>query len=100
MSTSVAYTSSKQGKIILTVSVVVNDFETWKKAFNAGEPVREKAGIKIISIATAIENPNLVLVVEEADSFEIANNFINLLNQRHKEGDFEKLDIKLFDKEA
>ena len=98
MTSLVAFTSTKQGKVVLTVSVEVKDFSTWKKGFDAGAAIREKAGIKVISISTALDNSNKVLVIEEAESIEVANNFLNKLKSIQKDGDISQLEVELFDK--
>ena len=100
MTTLAAFTSNKQGKIIMTVSVEVKDYAVWKQGFEAGEAVREKAGIKVISISTAVGNENQVLVIEEAENIAVANDFLNLLKSRQAAGDMAKLEVKLFDKIA
>ena len=98
MTSLVAFTSTKQGKIVLTVSVEVKDFSTWKKGFDAGAAIREKAGIKVISIGTALDNKNQVMLLEEAENVDVANKFINMLKSKEKDGDMSKLEVKLFDK--
>ncbi|MEY3416641.1 MAG: hypothetical protein RL060_752 [Bacteroidota bacterium] len=100
MTTLAAFTSNKQGKIIMTVSVEVKDYAVWKQGFDAGDAVREKAGIKVISISTAVGNENQVLVIEEAENIAVANDFLNLLKSRQAAGDMAKLEVKLFDKIA
>jgi hypothetical protein len=98
MTTLAAFTSNKQGKIIMTVSVEVKDYDVWKKGFDAGAAIREKAGIKVISISTAVTNENQVLVIEECENIAVANDFLNLLKSRQAAGDMTNLDVKLFDK--
>lgn len=98
MSTLVAFTSNKEGKIIMSITVEVKDFTSWKKGFDAGADIREKAGIKVISIGTALDNKNQVMLLEEAENVEVANKFINMLKSKEKDGDMSKLEVKLFDK--
>lgn len=96
--TTSAFTSPKNGKVIIIVSIEVKDFSVWKKGFDAGAPVREKAGIKVISICASTENPNHVVVIEEAENAQAAQDFLALLKSKQKEGDMSALDVKIYDK--
>lgn len=93
-----AGTSFKNGKVVMMVSVEVKDYNTWKLGFDAGAPVREKAGIKVISICRAIDNANKVVVVEEAENAQSAHDFLNLLKSKQKAGEISNIEVKLFDK--
>ncbi len=96
--TSSAFSASKNGKVIIVVSIEVNDYPTWKKSFDAGSPVRDKAGIKVLSVCSSIENQNQVMVIEEAENAQVAHDFLALLKSKQKEGEINKLIIKLYDK--
>ena len=61
-----AFTTFKNEKVILIITLEVKSFVEWKKGFDAGAPVREKAGIKVLSVCTSIENENQIVVIEEA----------------------------------
>jgi hypothetical protein len=93
-----AGTPFKNGKVIMIVTIEVGNFDEWKKNFDAGAPVREKAGIKVVSLCNASENPNRVIVIEEAENAQTAHDFLMLLKSKQKNGDLSKLDIKLYDK--
>jgi hypothetical protein len=93
-----AFAPFKNGKVILIISIEVKNFSDWKKSFDAGATVREKAGIKVLSICASTENENQVLVIEEAESAQAAHDFLNLLKSKQKDGEIAKLDIKLYDK--
>lgn len=93
-----AFAPVKTGKVILIVSVEGKNFAEWKKVFDAGSPVREKAGIKVISICSATENANQVVVVEEAENAKAASDFLAVLRAKQKDGDMSKLDVKIYDK--
>ena len=93
-----AFTPSKNGKVIMIVSLEVKNFTEWKKMFDAGAPVREKAGIKVLSICSSVDNENQVLVIEEAENAKAANEFLAVLKSKQKEGDMTKLDVKIYDK--
>ncbi len=93
-----AFTSAKNGKIIMVVTVEVSNYAEWKKGFDAGAPVREKAGIKVVSVCRSLENENQIIVIEEADSVQSANDFLAILKSKQKAGDMSKLNVKLYDK--
>jgi hypothetical protein len=93
-----AFAAFKNGKVVLMVEVEVPNFTEWKTKFDAGASVREKAGIKVISICTSVENPNHVLVVEEAENAQAAHDFVTVLKSRQKAGDVSKMNIKMYDK--
>ncbi|MES2836239.1 MAG: hypothetical protein V4667_01845 [Bacteroidota bacterium] len=88
----------KNGKVIMVVTIEVNNFAEWKKIFDAGAPVREKAGIKVVSVCTATGNENQVIIIEEAVNAQSAHDFLALLKSKQKDGDMSKLDIKMYDK--
>jgi hypothetical protein len=98
MASSFAFTPFKNGKVIIIVSIEVKNFTEWKKSFDAGAPVREKAGIKVMSVCSSVENENQVVVIEEAENAQAAHDFLALLKSKQKDGEISKLDIKLYDK--
>lgn len=57
---------------LLIISHEVKNFDTWKKGFEAGEPTRAQAGVKIKGIYRSSENENMVTVISEAPSKEAA----------------------------
>ncbi|RYD75065.1 MAG: hypothetical protein EOP53_17140, partial [Sphingobacteriales bacterium] len=61
IATSFAFTEFKNGPVILVITVEVKNYDDWKKNFDAGAPVREKAGIKLLSVCTDMQNPNKVI---------------------------------------
>lgn len=96
--TTMAFTTLKEGKIIMIVSIEVKNFTEWKKMFDAGAPVREKAGIKVLSVCRLVDNENQVVVIEEAESAKAANDFLSVLKSKQKDGDMSKLDVKIYNK--
>jgi hypothetical protein len=48
----------------------VKDFTTWKAAFDQDESNRAKAGLKLISLNTSLNNPNDVTAIFEAPNTE------------------------------
>lgn len=98
MAGTLAFTPFKNGKVIMLITLDVKNFTEWKKGFDAGAPVREKAGIKVLSVCSSLEDQNHVIVIEEAEDAQSAHNFLELLKSKQKQGDMTKLDVKLFDK--
>ncbi len=99
MALTVAFTPFKNKKVIMIVSIEVKNFTEWKKGFDGGAAIREKAGIKVLSVCSLIENENQVLVIEEAENAQAAHDFLTLLKSKQKEGEVSKLDVKIYDKE-
>jgi hypothetical protein len=93
-----AFTLFKDGKVIMIVSIEVKNFAEWKKMFDSGASIREKAGIKVLSAGSLIGNENQVVVIEEAESAKAANDFLSVLKSKQKDGDMSKLDVKIYDK--
>ena len=93
-----AFTPFKNGKVVMVISLEVKNFTEWKKTFDAGAPVRDKAGIKVLSVCQSLDSENQVMVIEEAENAQSAHNFLELLKSKQKQGDMTKLDVKLYDK--
>ncbi len=93
-----AFTLSKNGKVIMIVSIEVKNFTEWKKMFDAGAPVREKAGINVLSVCSLVDNENQVVVIEEAENAKVAHEFLAVLKSKQKDGDMAKLDVKIYDR--
>jgi hypothetical protein len=98
LATTFAFAPFKNGKVIMIVSLEVKNFTEWKKSFDAGAPVREKAGIKVVSVCSSIENENQVVVIEEAENAQIAHDFLTIIKSKQKDGDLSKLNVKIYDK--
>jgi hypothetical protein len=98
MVSSFAFTPFKNGKVIMIISIEVQNFSEWKKTFDAGAAIREKVGIKVVSICSAFENENKITIIEEAENAQSADNFLTLLKSKQKAGDLTKLEIKVLDK--
>jgi hypothetical protein len=96
--TTMAFTTFKDGKVIMMVSIEVKNVAEWKKSFEAGAPAREKAGIKVISICSAMDNETHITVIEEAVSEKAATDFLAILKAKQQAGDMTKMDVKLFAK--
>lgn len=98
MASTLAFKPFNNGKVIMIVTLEVKSFAEWKKGFDAGIPIREKAGIKVLSVCSSIENENQIVVIEEAESAQAAHDFLALLKSKQKDGDLSKLNVKLYDK--
>jgi hypothetical protein len=49
----------------------VKDFAEWRKFFDADEPNRAKAGVKLLGLYTSVKNPNDVTMIFEAPDAEL-----------------------------
>ncbi len=53
----------------------VKNFSQWKSVFDADEPNRAKAGLKLLGLYTSVTNPNDVTMIFEAPDAEIVKAF-------------------------
>jgi len=60
---------------VLEISHTVKDFATWKKAFDADEPMRKASGLELIVLGRSAENPNTVCIVLHASDVAKAKTF-------------------------
>ena len=75
---SFAFKYAEAGKSVTIINTIeVKDFAEFKKGFDAGEPMREKGGIKVLNIYHSVDNKNLVTIVEEAASADAAKQFFS-----------------------
>jgi len=49
----------------------VKDFTEWKTYFDADEPNRANAGVKLLGLYTSVNNPNDVTMIFEAPDAEL-----------------------------
>ena len=54
----------------------VKNFDNWVNGFKAGEPLRNKFGIKVHGVYRAENNPNMVTIHTEANSQENFKQFL------------------------
>jgi hypothetical protein len=88
--------------VLLQVTHEVKDYTTWKKGFDTGKADRDKAGIRLIGVYTALDNGNLVTVVTEAPNAEVAKGFAsdpNLKAAMEKIGVISAPEIKILKKQ-
>ena len=64
---------------MVTVSIThqVKDFAEWKKGFDADEPNRANAGVKVVSVYTAFENSNLVTAIFDAPNADVVKGMMS-----------------------
>ncbi|HKJ41519.1 MAG TPA: hypothetical protein VKA27_05460 [Sunxiuqinia sp.] len=74
--------------VILTHEV--KDFATWKKVYEAGEPLRAKSGIKMTGVYTSVDNPKQVTLTGECASVDVMNSF---MSQPELKADMEKAGV-------
>ena len=98
MAITLAFTSFKNGKVIMIVTLKVKKFTEWKKMFGVDASVHEKAGIKVLSVCSLVGNENHVVVIEEAENVRAAQNFLSILKSIQKDGDMNRLDVKMYNK--
>ncbi len=55
----------------------VKNFAEWKTQFESGEAMREKVGVKVTGVFSAVNNPNHVTVIAEFPSKEVLDGFMN-----------------------
>lgn len=61
----------------LGVSHEVQDYDHWRKVFDADEPVRAKANLELRAISTNAENPQMINILFATDDIERAKEVIN-----------------------
>lgn len=61
---------------VVEITHTVKDFATWKKAFDADEPVRKASGLELIVLGRGAENPNTVCIVLHASDVAKAKSFV------------------------
>ncbi|HSN08763.1 MAG TPA: hypothetical protein VLS85_06980 [Hanamia sp.] len=62
--------------LTVILSHEVKDFETWKKVYDAGEPLRTASGIRMDGVYTSVDNPNKVTLIGVIDSLEAFQGFL------------------------
>lgn len=54
------------------ISHEVKNYSDWRKIFDGDEVNRAKAGLKITGVYQSVENPNMLTMIGEAPSVEVA----------------------------
>jgi hypothetical protein len=73
----IAFRNAGDKKVFLQVTHEVKNYAEWKKGFDADKVNRDKAGIKTIGVYASVDNANLVTILTEAPSAEVAKGFLN-----------------------
>lgn len=92
-----SFSPAKDGKVIIIVSMEVKNYTEWKKGFDAGAPIREKAGIKVISVGSTLDNENKIILIEEAESAKAAEDFLTLLKSKLNKDEVSNVEVKMYD---
>ena len=54
----------------------VKNLSEWKKGFDAGEPLRQRAGIKVNGVYSSVDNSNHITIIVESHSEEAVHGFL------------------------
>jgi len=99
---SFAFKYAESGKNVTIINTVeVKDYAEFKKGFDAGAPIREKGGIKVINLYQSVDNKNMVTIIEEAASAEVVKQFFSNPEMKaamEKTGVISKPDMKILTK--
>jgi hypothetical protein len=55
----------------------VNDFVTWKRAFDAHAPARADAGLSNTRLYRSVDNPSEVIILFDTDDIAMAKRFVS-----------------------
>ena len=64
-------------KTILIVTHEVKDFTAWQEVYFAGTGMRDEAGLNVLGVYRNISNENIITVISEVPSQEVARAFID-----------------------
>jgi quinol monooxygenase YgiN len=67
--------AKQSGKVTVVISHEVKDYATWKKGYDAHEPVRKKGGFNVSGVYSDVKNPNMVTVIGQFPSAAAAEEF-------------------------
>lgn len=54
----------------------VKNFLEWKEVYDAGEPLRQQAGVKINGVYNSVDHPNSITIIAEFQSAEAVHRFL------------------------
>ena len=66
---------------ILHIEHPINNFDTWKKAFDSDPIGRERSGVRSYQVLRPINDPNYVMIDLEFDNVKVAENFLASLRE-------------------
>jgi hypothetical protein len=87
--------------VTLIVTHAVKDFAEWKKAFDSDGSNRDKAGLQLVGLYTAIDNANMVTIIFNAPSAEMVQGMMgnkDFQEVMHKAGVISAPEVKLLNK--
>ena len=62
--------------VTVLLTTEVKDYESWRKIFDAGEPLRTSSNVSINAVYTSVDNPNKVTLIGEVASMEVMQAFM------------------------
>jgi hypothetical protein len=87
--------------VTVIISHECKNYSDWRKAFDADEVNRSKAGFKITGVFHSVDNANKMTIIGEAPSVEAINGFManpELKAAMDKGGVIGKPDVKILNK--
>lgn len=79
----------------------VSDFVEWKKVFDADSSLRQQAGVKIIGLYTATDNPGSVTIISEFPNQQVFQEFMHneeMKDKMKKAGVISEPEIRVLNK--
>jgi hypothetical protein len=92
-----AFTSFKNGKVIMIIHLQVKNFAEWKKTFDTELLVQEQNRFRMLSVCST-ENENQIVLIEEAVNAQTAHDLLIILKSKEKENVISNLNTQLYDK--
>ena len=62
--------------VTLLLTHEVKNIPERKEVYDAGEPLRQQAGVKVNGVYTSTDNPNYVTIIAEAQNVEAVHGFM------------------------
>ncbi len=62
--------------VTVLLTTEVKDYESWRKIFDAGEPLRTSSNVSINAVYTSVDNPNKVILISEVPTIEAMQAFM------------------------
>ena len=66
---------------ILHIEHQINNFDTWKKAFDSDPIGRERSGVRSYQVLRPIDDPNYVMIDLEFDNVKTTEEFLTSLRE-------------------
>lgn len=87
--------------VTVILSHEVANYENWRAVFDAGEPLRQQAGVKTLGVYRAADNANHITFMGEAPSVEVVQGLMtnpDLKADMEKAGVIGMPDVKILNK--